>query len=65
MNCNLFNAVTYKQRLEDKAPNFYVGVNHYPSFSAQLTGQLLALLTGEKVNQTEDQCNNAPQQNVS
>ncbi|XP_008557145.1 nicastrin [Microplitis demolitor] len=57
--CNLFQAASPPgSKLPNHTYPLYVGVNSSPNHATSLTGQLLALLTGEKLpNMTANKCN--------
>lgn len=67
VNCSMFRNASYNAKLNDEPANLYVGVNLWrgPNYViTSLTGQTLAYLTGDKVDKSEKECQNNPQQQV-
>ncbi|KAJ9582233.1 hypothetical protein L9F63_003362 [Diploptera punctata] len=57
MDCPVFRAISYKQKLDDKPASLYVGVNVWLSPITTLTGHALALLVNQTdSNKTEETC---------
>jgi len=59
MNCKLFQQAAYEGSvLGNYPPALYVGVTNGPNVVTDLTGRLIALLTGTQVPLAKEECKN-------